>query len=151
MCSNCKSTHALIPSFSLPGTSIGTKEAENYLTARLEGKSKTKSGYEFMMSGMQSGYLKSFEKMLNRCINNAKSIFTDIGDHYLNGIEWIKSVINNENEIITNFNNFCLENNVNVILCNRANILIFEKNKSGKKKSLNNTSIKNNIADIDSC
>ncbi|MBN1834994.1 MAG: hypothetical protein JW820_04030 [Spirochaetales bacterium] len=31
ICGNCRVTHAIIPSFSLPGTSIETQEAETYL------------------------------------------------------------------------------------------------------------------------
>jgi hypothetical protein len=44
LCTQCGITHALIPSFSLPGTSIGTEEAESYLKARAEGASRMKAG-----------------------------------------------------------------------------------------------------------
>jgi hypothetical protein len=44
MCTKCGITHAIIPLFSLPGTSIGTAEAENYLKERAEGASRTKAG-----------------------------------------------------------------------------------------------------------
>jgi hypothetical protein len=44
LCTRCGTTHALIPSFSLPGTSIGTAEAESYLHARSEGASRMQAG-----------------------------------------------------------------------------------------------------------
>jgi hypothetical protein len=91
---------------------------------------------------MRNNYAKSFEKMFERCSNNAKSIFPKHGNHYLSGIAWIISVINKDTDIINEFNRFCLENNVNAILCNRFNILIFRKNKSRKYFPLNNGSMK---------
>jgi hypothetical protein len=44
LCTCCGITHAIIPSFSLPGTSIGTAEAESYLHARSEGASRMSAG-----------------------------------------------------------------------------------------------------------
>jgi hypothetical protein len=43
-CTECEITHAIIPSFSLSGTSIGTREAEDYLEERARGASRTKAG-----------------------------------------------------------------------------------------------------------
>ncbi len=31
LCTYCRTTHAIIPSFSLPGTTVGTEEVEEYL------------------------------------------------------------------------------------------------------------------------
>jgi hypothetical protein len=47
LCTHCGITHAIIPSFSLPGTSIGTEEAENYLEDRAHGASRMKAGKHF--------------------------------------------------------------------------------------------------------
>ena len=47
LCTQCGITHALIPSFSLPGTSIGTAEAERYLHTRAEGVSRMNAGMCF--------------------------------------------------------------------------------------------------------
>lgn len=41
-CCFCKKHHALIPSFSIPGTSLGTEEVEQYVINREEGYSRKK-------------------------------------------------------------------------------------------------------------
>ena len=47
-CRGCEKTHALMPAFSLPGTSIGTEEAEQYLMARHRGTSRGKASAELL-------------------------------------------------------------------------------------------------------
>ena len=85
----------------------------------------------FTNHGMNKKYGTGFEKMFYRCVNNAKAIFTGYGEHCLNGIDWIKSVINESVDLLNDFNRFCLDYNINAILCNRANILIFKNNNKG--------------------
>jgi hypothetical protein len=150
ICTQCGTTHALIPSFSLPGTSIGTAEALNYLYLRENGVARKHTADIFSNLEMKGNYATKFEKMFKRCVNNAKAIFTGIGDHNLNGIEWIKSVIKKDMDLINDFNRFCLEHNVNAILCNRANILVFKKNKKKKKVPLKKGSGKKGKKVIDS-
>jgi hypothetical protein len=137
ICKNCRTTHALIPSFSLPGTSIGTVEALDYLILREKGVTRKQAANIFTKHEMKDKYGLNFEKMFDRCVNNAKAIFHGFGYHNLNGLEWINSVIKDDRDLINDFNKFCLEHNVNSILCNRANILLFKKNKKIKKVPLN--------------
>jgi hypothetical protein len=40
ICGHCGVTHAVIPSFSLPGTSVGTEEADSYLKLREQGQGR---------------------------------------------------------------------------------------------------------------
>jgi hypothetical protein len=139
-----------MPSFSLPGTSIGTSEAQDYLYLREKGFKRKKAESVFTELEMNLKYGVNFENMFNRSVNNAKAIFQDFGDHNLNGLEWIRSVIKDDNDLINDFNRFCLEHNVNAILCNRANILIFKKNKRIKKIPHKMGPVKNGKMDINS-
>jgi len=69
MCTNCRVTHALIPSFSLPGTSIGTAEAESYLHERDRGASMMSAGSCFFRAGYEraiSGFLRENDHTLHR-------------------------------------------------------------------------------------
>jgi hypothetical protein len=149
-CKICKTTHAIIPSFSLPGTSIGAFEAEFYLKNRENGISKIKSGNIFVSKGLSFKYYQSFEKMILRAFNNAKSIFPNEGDHTLSVLNWIQSIIGNSENPISDFNEYCLANSINAVFCPRFNILIFKKNKSGSKLPHKIRTSEKSIFDIDS-
>jgi len=56
MCSTCDTTHALIPSFSLPGTSGGTEEVEAYLKSRHEGVGRGRAGKLFQRLRVSERY-----------------------------------------------------------------------------------------------
>ncbi len=43
-CRRCGQTHAVMPSFSLPGTSVGTAEAEGYMLKRHRDASSNEAG-----------------------------------------------------------------------------------------------------------
>jgi hypothetical protein len=52
-CKHCRCTHAMIPSFSLPGSSVGTAEAEGYLMERERGVGRGRAGVELLCRGMK--------------------------------------------------------------------------------------------------
>jgi hypothetical protein len=108
----------------------------DYLYLREKGVLRKQAANIFTKHEMKGKYGANLEKMFNRCVNNAKAIFPHFGNHNLNGFEWIKSVINESSNLLNDFNRFCLEHSVNAILCNRANILVFKKNKKIKKVPL---------------
>jgi hypothetical protein len=116
----------------LPGTSIGTKEIQDYLLLRRNNISKTIAGSVFLKAGFSQKYPVILEKLLNKSINNAKAIFVNRGDHSLSGIDFIESIIGKTEQPIFDFNQYCLRNNINCIFCSRFNILIFKLNKSKK-------------------
>jgi hypothetical protein len=63
-CRGCGTTHALIPLFSVPGTSLGREEAERCLKARWEGASRTSAGAELVGQGMEPRSGRSLERKL---------------------------------------------------------------------------------------
>ena len=53
-CHNCGTHHAIIPSFSLPGTSLGTKEVEIFYEKRASGSSRNEAGEELLKKRCKS-------------------------------------------------------------------------------------------------
>jgi len=139
-CGSCKTTHAIIPSFSLPGTSIGTGEAEEYLTSRAEGKSRSKSRTCFQGCGLAEIYPKQLEKMFSKAISRAKALFPRHGKSTLSGIDWIESVCKTRNQPLYRLNKFSLEQGVNSVCFNRCTILIFREKTVSSGSSHNRVS-----------
>lgn len=76
----CNCTHALIPEFSLPNTSIGTLEAEKYRECRSKNVSQAKASKIFTNLGFSSGYGISLERRLKVAAEKSKALFTDPKD-----------------------------------------------------------------------
>jgi hypothetical protein len=139
-CWGCRRTHALMPSFSLPGTSIGTKEAEAYLVSRWSGASRAQAGSLFQGRGMGPRYLKQLERMLERGLARAKAIFPQAADERLRGRAWIEALCGPTNRPIVSLNDYALEHEVNAVLCCRASILLFHRTRRPGSPSPNHGS-----------
>ena len=149
-CTGCGVTHAVIPSFSLPGTSIGTAEAEGYLQNREEGKSRSLSGVELIAEGFDVKYLKGLEKRFKIGVLRAKAFFPYEGDITKWGLEWIRSVVKTGSRPLYKINRYCLDYGVNSIFFNRFTILIFKVKNTGKRSSRKKGSAKEKVSRIDS-
>jgi hypothetical protein len=134
-CRCCGRTHAIIPSFSLPGTTIGSKDAEAFLLLKEQGQSTYKAGNVFTEKGMHGSYKYKAPTIFYKYFERAKAIFLDKGNNYFSGLKWIRSVIGDKANLITNFNHFCLSNKVNAVFCNRINILLYPGYNPGNEKS----------------
>jgi hypothetical protein len=149
-CNRCRTTHALIPSFSLPGTSQGTKEAEEYLIKREQGLSRSKAGIALIKKGFTKPYLKTFERILQTSILRAKALLPNHGDSGTRGIEWIYSACNSDLFPLISLNELCLKNGFNAVCCTRFNIHRFKQFKPGKRFSHNNDSMNRKFDRLDS-
>lgn len=154
-CKHCGVTHALIPSFSLPGTSIGTREAERYIRDRATGLSQATSGKCFRDKGLSGKYAAYFEKKFKRCIVRMKAVLPGLGDAARHGLDYLKSLMvaptaMGETDLISTANGICLANSVNAVLCNRVSILLFSKRTAGIMIPLNLGAQMNPGAAIDS-
>lgn len=119
-CGYCRVTHALIPSFSLPGTSIGTEEAEAYLAARARGESRGKAGKTSGELGLSEGYPKHLERMVAASVQIGKALLVGMGDQRLSGLAWIASVCAQVDRPLYRINCFGLEHQVNgLCFCRR--------------------------------
>ena len=119
-CTECGVTHALIPSFSLPGTSIGTEEAEAYLIARAEGVSRTKAGAALRSHGMSEGYPKRLERTFAATVQIGKALLSGMGDVQQHGLAWVCSVVGTDNRPLYEINMLGLDQRVNgLCFCRR--------------------------------
>ena len=155
LCKKCKITHALIPSFSLPGTSIGTMEAESYLQARAQGVSRSKAGQCFIKQGMSTRYPIHFETMIEHSIVNIKALIPNAGNIFLDGLSYLESITGtgkqvSEDRLFITVNDFCLGKSVNAVFCNRVSILVFDRRKPGIIYPLNTGSMKDKTGTLDS-
>ena len=124
-CGHCRRTHALVPSFSLPGLSIGSAEAERYLAAREAGASRGCAAGELLACGMNQGYPKRLERMLVTTVTRGKALLAAPGTERLQGLAWVRSVVGDVEHPLVELNRFGLAHGVNGICFCRASILLF--------------------------
>ena len=124
-CRGCVTTHALVPLFSVPGTSLGREEAERCLKARWEGASRTSAGAELVQQGMEPRSGRSLERKLAIAVERAKAIWPQVADTRFSPQEWITAVCGSTAQPIEEMNRFALEHGVNAICFCRATILLF--------------------------
>jgi hypothetical protein len=136
-CESCGTTHAVIPSFSLPDNSSGTNESEAYLIKRAKGVGRGTAGKQLLELGMSEKYLRQLDKQFQVCVDRAKALFPDAGQVDLDGMEWVRSVVGDTSRPLYALNCFCLEHAVNAVCCTRVSILRFSVSNAGRNISRN--------------
>lgn len=138
-CTNCGTYHAVIPSFSLPGTSLGTVEVENYIANLAIGKPRAEAGKQLLDNGISYKHLQQIEKMFHGSVERTKAIFVTTAPQEGSGLAWCRKLltIQESTNIIYELNTFCLQHRVNAVFCNRFNILLFRELKAGSIASNN--------------
>jgi hypothetical protein len=134
-CRGCGCTHALIPAFSLPGTSIGSKEAEEYLQARAGGEGRGGGGGQLVEHGMSGSYPKGLERMFATAVGRAKALFPGAADESLSGLPWVFAAVGPTVQPLVALNRFCLAQGVNAVCFCRASILVFSSRRGGARIS----------------
>lgn len=124
-CGRCRVTHALMPRYSLPGTSIGTAEAEKYLLARAEGRGRGAASAAVEHQGVSSRYPKQLDRMFATAIARAKALFPEFGEIRLAAMEWVHTVVGSKTAPLWSLNRFCLAHQYNCICFARASIIRF--------------------------
>ena len=129
-CRGCRRTHAVMPAFSLPGTSAGTREAEGYLLARQDGVSRGAASRELARLGMAASFAKQLERRLAVAITRAKALWPEAGEQQLAGLEWIRAACGSSDSPLLDLNRYCLGRGVNAICFCRAAILLFGRTRA---------------------
>ncbi len=140
-CLDCRSTHALIPDFSLPGTSIGTEEADKYIDLRLNGVSQVKASKIFISLGMSKKYGIIFERRMKSSVQKAMAIFPHPNDILHNPLLLFQYKEELSGPVILTINNLFLQRGCNPLLFSRNNILMIREIKSGKDPPLNKEAV----------
>ena len=135
-CRGCGRTHAVIPSWSLPDTSVGTAEVERYLIARERGDSRPVAMAELRGRGMHAGYGKQLERRLGVIVSRGKALWPQAADLQLGGLAWIRAACAPRSAAtpLLSLNRFSLEHRVNAICCSRSSILLFRRRPRGALK-----------------
>jgi len=134
-CRRCGTTHALIPLFSVPGTSMGREEAERCLKGRWEGASRSVAGAELVERGMEERAGRGLERKLATAVERAKAIWPQAADVTFSPQEWIRAVCGSTAHPIAEMNRLALANGVNAICFCRASILLFRPRIRGGRAS----------------
>jgi hypothetical protein len=91
-CLGCRHTHAIIPSFSLPHTSLDTEMVQKYLESRDSGESRSSSA---KTSGFVDycgpAFLRSLEKRFTAAVVRGKALYPDWGNEHCHGYRWMHS------------------------------------------------------------
>jgi len=125
----CNSTHAIIPSFSVPCCSVGSKELDQFLAARASGETIEQAGQCFVDAGMSPDYPESLNKRFKGYVRRIEFIFEPL-EHppcYAQLIFLLTGPCSDPSLIL---NLLCGESGFNPVLFSRINILLFFKNTS---------------------
>ena len=129
-CHGCGTTHAMIPRFSVPDTSLGTEEAEGSLVARSQGASRSEAGGPLVEQGMEGRAGRRVEKMLDTAVARAKAIWPRAASPSLHGLAWIAAVCGRADHPIVDLNRWALAHGINAICFCRSSILFFPSRQS---------------------
>lgn len=133
--------------FSLPSTSIGSVEADEYLRCRCAGKSQQSSSEVFFKKGMGLRYGIRFEKRIFRIIQIAAALVV-LPAYQINPS--LFEILNGENVQINRVNSECNILGLNPLFFSRKNILTVRENKLGKGLALNPGAIWSSIPYVNS-
>jgi hypothetical protein len=119
-CRVCRSTHALIPSFSLPGTSLGTVEVESFVAARSAGCSRRGAASMLIQRGVQEGYLRRIEKLIRTAIHRAKALFGDLACEIGEAYRWLQEATAGDSRPIVVLNRRSIALGYGAVFCSLA-------------------------------
>jgi hypothetical protein len=105
-CLICGKTHALIPAFSLPGTSLGSLEVERFLWDVHNGVPIYRARNHLSDFWQTEKYEYRFYKSIWKYFDRAKAIFSTQGDQSLFGMDWLLSVIGKTDRPLHDFNKY---------------------------------------------
>jgi hypothetical protein len=126
-----------MPTFSLPGTSIGTEEAEEYLLARTLGKGRRAASTSLRRFEVGDRYPKQLDGMFFRAVAQAKAIFAESACLQPDPMAWVQSLIGKETRPLWSLNRYCLARGYNCICFCRASIITFSSATAGGMRSHN--------------
>ncbi|RPH47668.1 MAG: hypothetical protein EHM85_19255 [Desulfobacteraceae bacterium] len=135
----------MIPSFSLPGTSLGSQEVEQLYIGMNNNQTYAEAGKGLLEKGISEDHLGYIaKKMIPRMINHMQTMFPGPRQNQglpeavnarivYNGLEYIEHFLKPDNckQFITKINLYCLAHQVNAIFCSRYNIIDLTKRKLG--------------------
>lgn len=140
-CRCCGRTHALLPSFSLPGTSIGLKEVELFILRRAQGFSRASASAQLIERGMSESYRRYVERRLSEGILRAKALLPHRGDHSLSPWQWIISAADTSDRPVYELNRISVSLGWGALFCALSPAAGRRLERAGKRASHNTGSV----------
>ena len=149
-CQRCRKTHALIPTFSVPGTSIGMAEIESFIRKRAGGASRMESGTLLRLRGFCADYLRSLERRILAGIHRAKALFLARGDHGLAPWDWLIDAAGGSAHPVYRLNRLSIASGWGAVFCALASGAGRRNTKAGTGSSHDIASARMPVQPIDS-
>lgn len=149
-CRVCRTTHAVIPSFSVPGTSIDLEDVETFICHRRDGMSRRAAGETFSTRRMGEEYVRSLERRLIRGIHQAKALFPDLGDHRLHTWDWLIHATGETTQPVFRLNTLSIAAGWGAVFCALTPVSGYRNGKSGRGVSHDRTTARRPEGPIDS-
>jgi len=110
----------------LPGTSIGTQEADGYIQRRAGGQGRGRAARVFSgEKAMSPNHPAVLDRAFRVAVDRAKAIFVGQADRGLAGIAWVQALTGETGHPMASLNQYCLEHRVNGICLTRYPIHLF--------------------------
>jgi len=149
-CKRCGTTHAVIPSFSVPGTSLDLEDVETFIHHRRDGMSRRAAGEIFGTRGLGAEYVRSLERRLIRGIHQAKALFPELGDHRLHTWNWLLHATDGSRHPVYRLNTLSIAAGRGAVFCALTPVTIYRNRKPGSGFSHEKASARLLAAPIDS-
>lgn len=140
-CRSCRGTHAVIPSFSLPGSSLGTVAVEEFIAKRYAGHSRRAAGRVLIERGVPEGYLRRIEKLIHTAIHRAKALFSTLVTHIGEPYRWLQEVTAGDPHPVGVLNRRSISLGYGAIFCALAGGAGRRMHSSGIRSSHDNASV----------
>lgn len=134
-CRPCRTTHALIPIFSVPQSSLGMQELEQFYLGRNLGQSRRTACQPILDAGWEARVAKRLEGRLRLAVDRAKAIWPQAADLVLSPLLWLIAATGIGDRPLVAMNRFALSDGVNAILFCRSSILFFRPGCSARGAS----------------
>lgn len=110
----------------MPGTSIGTQEADSYLLRREEGQGRGRAAQVFSgQKAMSVNHGAVLDHAFRVAVDRARAIFIAEAHARLRGSAWVEALTGERGRPMASLNQYCLEHRVNAICLTRYSIHLF--------------------------
>jgi hypothetical protein len=110
----------------VPGTSIGTEEAQAYIKFREQGQGRRRASKVFSgATAMSPNHPAMLDEAFRVAVDRAKAIFAGKVDDGLRGSAWVAALTGKKDQPIVSLNQYCLEHRVNGVCLTRYTIHLF--------------------------
>lgn len=124
----CRITHALIPSFSVPCFSTGLQEMDQFITMRMNGATVSEAGQCFIDAGMSPDYPEFIHKRFKRTTATISTVFNSPQLPSESYPQVLYSLCKPEPSCpVTEINRLCHPMGYNPVCFSRSNILLLPK------------------------